>query len=324
MKSFLIAFIVFLIWAFFGLWLYSWLNTDNEPTASLTEKTINNDTLSQNNIVVDSSLLQTEKVSKNDSIFETENEEKAMTVKDSDGTILFLFDNGITSKKNSEAVTIPSASIDFKYKINTYLIEHPNKEVHINSLYSAEENIQTPNLGIKRGKKIKEQLIKTGVPSEKIVIKPIIKDVTFSESDTLNNAISFSFATWDQNREIEQEEINLPESIYVYPKFSDTGIIVNNNLRNLLKEVKLAFEETPNLTIEIIGHTDNVGNASDNYRMGLQYAREVRWYLISKGNFKSSAIKASSKGELDPIDTNNSKRGRQANRRIEVVYNYNE
>ena len=121
-----------------------------------------------------------------------------------------------------------------------------------------------------------------------------------------------------------QEEINLPESIYVYPKFSDTGIIVNNNLRNLLKEVKLAFEETPNLTIEIIGHTDNVGNASDNYRMGLQYAREVRWYLISKGNFKSSAIKASSKGELDPIDTNNSKRGRQANRRIEVVYNYNE
>jgi len=57
--------------------------------------------------------------------------------------------------------------------------------------------------------------------------------------------------------------------------------------------------------------------------MGLQYARQVRWYLISKGNFEKSAIKASSKGETEPIDTNNSKRGRNANRRIEIVYNYN-
>ena len=121
----------------------------------------------------------------------------------------------------------------------------------------------------------------------------------------------------------EEVEVKLPESVLVYPKFSETGIIVNNNLRNLLEEVKVAFEHDPDLTINIIGHTDNVGNASDNYRMGLQYAREVRYYLITKGNIKSSAIKASSKGELDPIDTNNTKRGREANRRIEVVYNYN-
>ena len=320
MRSFLIAFVIFIIWAFFGLWLYSWLQAENEPTAVLTDKPLKNTDSIQLN-AIDSATIMIDSISHvKDSI--PINNNTPMIVKNDEGDILFLFEEGIISYKNSTEIIIPDSSIDFKYKINTYLIEHPNKEVQIVSVYSPDENMESPNLGIQRGNKIKQILIQTGVPSEKIVVKPVIKDVVFNENESFNNVFSFAFKPFDKDR-IEEVEVNIPESVTIYPKFSETGIIVNNNLRNLLEDVKLAFENNPEITVEVIGHTDNVGNANDNYRMGLQYARQVRWYLISKGNFEKSSIKASSKGETEPIDTNNSKRGRNANRRIEIVYNYN-
>ncbi len=320
MKSFLIAFIIFIIWAFFGLWLYSWLNTESEPTAVLTEKSlITTDTLKTNTIDSTTTPLDN-KIPETDSISTGGN--APMTVKDDQSDILFLFEEGIISHKNSAEIIVPESSIDFKYKINTYLIEHPNKEVQIISVYSPDENMETPNLGVQRGNKVKQILVQTGVPSEKIVVKPVIKDILFTENKEFNDGFSFYFKPWDQDR-VEEFEENIPESTTVYPKFSETGIIVNNNLRNLLEEVKTAHLKNPEMTIAVIGHTDNVGNANDNYRMGLQYARQVRWYLISKGNIAKSSIKAISRGETDPIDTNSSKRGRNSNRRIEIVYNYN-
>lgn len=319
MKSFLIAFIIFLIWAFFGLWLYAWLQTDNEPTAVLTENTsINKDTLTST--AIDSINKMEKNLYKIDSISTVEN--TPMVVKNDQGDILFLFEDGIISHKNSTEIIVPESTIDFKYKINTYLIEHPNKEIQITSIYSPDENMETPNIGVQRGNKLKQILITTGIASEKIVVKPVIKDINFNESEEFNDGFSFSFKPWDKDR-IEEMETNIPESVTVYPKFSETGIIVNNNLRNLLEEIKTAFTNNPKMTIAVIGHTDNVGNANDNYSMGLQYARQVRYYLISKGGFEKSLIKAISKGETEPIDTNNSKRGRIANRRIEIVYNYN-
>lgn len=319
MKSFLTAFIIFLIWAFFGLWLYSWLQSEKNASAALTEKTEKNVVLKETSILADTTSLSKSTPSIIDSLTV---ENTGMTIKNSEGAIIFLFEKGIVSHKNSSEIKVLESSVDFKYRINTYLIEHPDEEVQITSIYSPDENMETPNLGIQRGNKVKQVLIETGVPSEKIIVKPVIKDILFTENGAFNDGISFSFKAWDRER-INDINTKIPESVTVYPKFSDTGIIVNNNLRNLLDEIKAAFASNPELIIDVIGHTDNVGNSNDNYRMGLQYARQVRWYLISKGNFDKSSIKATSKGESDPIDSNNSKQGRNTNRRIEIVYNYN-
>ena len=70
-----------------------------------------------------------------------------------------------------------------------------------------------------------------------------------------------------------------------------------------------------------MGHTDNIGNSNDNYATGLKNARQVRWYLVSKGGIDKTKIIASSKGESEPIDSNNSHQGRIANRRIKVIFN---
>ena len=152
-----------------------------------------------------------------------------------------------------------------------------------------------------------------------MVIRSVIKDILFNENDDFNGSIYFTFKPLDKNR-VELLIKSIPEKRTVYPKFSEAGIVVNNDLKLLLSELIVYFSNNPNKKIDIVGHTDNIGNGMDNYNIGLKYAKQVRWYLISKGNFDKTLLKASSKGESEPIDDNNTHLGRIANRRIEVIF----
>ncbi|MFK5981568.1 MAG: OmpA family protein [Flavobacteriaceae bacterium] len=327
MKNFLTTFIVFMVWSFFGLWIYSWLLPENTiakseikniitiPEVVKKEKSnltkINsskkNETEDKKQIVLDSSII------------EAEVEIILLKATNANGDIIFLFNDGIGISKDKTEVFIPKKSIDYKYKINSYLLEHPNQEVHINSIYSPTESVSKPNLGIKRAIEIEKQLTEVGIEKEKIVIKPIIKDINFNNEGNYNSAIYFSFKDLDLNR-IEEIRNSIPDTRIVYPKFTESGISVNNDLKILLSELIVYFSKNPDQVVTIVGHTDNIGNGKDNYNVGLKYAQQVRWYLVSKGDLKKSQIKAISKGESEPIESNYSKKGRTANRRIEVIY----
>ncbi len=329
MKNFLIAFSVFIVWSFFGLWLYSWFEAEEikvNDASELAENTANDST---KNIIENGELpeinLEEAMILTEDSISTIENIVEDFTVDyafkaiNEEGDVIFKYSVGTSFKQNSPEVFIPKEAIDYKYKINSYLIEHPNKEVQINSLYGASENFDSPNLGVQRGEKIKAELIEVGIPATRIVIKPVIKGIDFDENGVYKNGISFAFKPLNEAR-IKDLKNKLPEPKIVYPNFSNSGILINKNLKNLFTEVKELVENNPDLRVEIIGHTDNIGNSIDNYKMGLNYARQVHWYLTAKGAIKKSNIKSTSKGEEEPIDTNKSERGRMANRRIEVIF----
>jgi len=323
MKSFLIAFIVFLVWSFFGLWLYSWLQPLN--SAELAEDLVSSENI-QNELEIPTILTNSgANDSKIDSLNITNRKEKedhfGLKAVNYEGDVVFLFDEGMGIVKNSPLVTIPESIVDFKYKLNTYMLEHPENELHIMSMYGAGENIETPNLGIQRAKMIRDILISTGVHPDKIVIKPVIKELTFNENETYANGVSFYFKPLDNKRlENLKNKPLTPNTKVVYPKFSSQGIMVNDALQELLKEVVLLVESNPEIKIEVIGHTDNIGNDTDNYTEGLSYARQVRWYLVTKGNIDRKQVIATSKGESEPIANNGSLQGRQTNKRIEVSF----
>jgi hypothetical protein len=333
MKNFLIAFVVFLVWSFFGLWLYSWL----QPTDNATSKkdTIANNEVSKTSLDLDDPLLIEDPtdvmITSRDTIGLTENEEDPITERTiasgmkaitPNGDVIFLYNEGITIWKNTDQIEYPNAILDFKYKLNTYLIEHPNEELHISSLYSASENIENPNLGFQRGIKIKDILSKTGIPNEKMVIKTIIREVDFQPDNSFGNGINFSFHPLNKDR-VESLKLSLPQTKTIYPKLVNNDIFVNEALEDLLKEVKTALQNDPNLKVNIVGHTDNIGNANDNYLLGLKHARQVRWYLVTKGNLDRKRVIAVSEGESKSIATNRTERGRLLNRRIEIKYDTN-
>ena len=72
------------------------------------------------------------------------------------------------------------------------------------------------------------------------------------------------------------------------------------------------------IKIELGGHTDNVGEEASNLKLSQLRAYAVRDYLVLKG-ISSNRIVAKGYGENKPKDTNDTAKGRQNNRRTEVL-----
>ena len=70
--------------------------------------------------------------------------------------------------------------------------------------------------------------------------------------------------------------------------------------------------------IEIVGHTDDVGDDDYNMKLSKQRAASVRDYLISKGH-DASKIVTRGMGETTPIASNSTAEGRAENRRVEIL-----
>jgi outer membrane protein OmpA-like peptidoglycan-associated protein len=72
------------------------------------------------------------------------------------------------------------------------------------------------------------------------------------------------------------------------------------------------------VSVEISGHTDNVGDKKANKALSQKRADAVRDYLVSKG-IDGARIKAVGYGDAKPVAPNTTPEGRQKNRRIEAA-----
>ena len=81
---------------------------------------------------------------------------------------------------------------------------------------------------------------------------------------------------------------------------------------------------------QIAGHTDNKplkgGRFGDNWGLSAMRAREVLLYMIAPvdskdggGGLDANKLHAAGYGETDPVESNDTDEGRQANRRVELV-----
>ena len=77
------------------------------------------------------------------------------------------------------------------------------------------------------------------------------------------------------------------------------------------------MNQNSTLTIEIGGHTDNVGSDSYNQKLSEARAKSAVGYLVRKG-ITSNRLKAKGYGESSPIATNETDAGRTKNRRVEM------
>ncbi|HRS53197.1 MAG TPA: OmpA family protein [Bacteroidales bacterium] len=77
------------------------------------------------------------------------------------------------------------------------------------------------------------------------------------------------------------------------------------------------LNENPDLSIEIIGHTDNTGNKQYNKKLSYLRAKSVYNFLISN-NIDKNRLKYYGKGDTEPITTDNTNESRSLNRRVEI------
>jgi len=73
----------------------------------------------------------------------------------------------------------------------------------------------------------------------------------------------------------------------------------------------------PRTRVRVIGYSDATGNESYNIRLSAFRAQVVKSYLLGQG-IDAGRIDTEGKGSADPVATNDTAEGRQANRRVEV------
>lgn len=86
----------------------------------------------------------------------------------------------------------------------------------------------------------------------------------------------------------------------------------------ILQEVLSVLTKAPQLSADIYGHTDNVGDATSNRALSLSRAQAVVDWLSQHGVARER-LKASGFGPDKPIAPNTTPEGRAKNRRVEMI-----
>ena len=113
-------------------------------------------------------------------------------------------------------------------------------------------------------------------------------------------------------------QFELPKTYTLDNVFFDTGkATLRPESYRELNELAEFMILKKNIEIEIAGHTDNVGAKESNQKLSQERANAVKIYLTKKG-LTSERVVANGYGDAQPVASNESKAGRQKNRRTEV------
>lgn len=100
--------------------------------------------------------------------------------------------------------------------------------------------------------------------------------------------------------------------------FATNSTQVGAQSQNDLLIVARSLSNYPDSTVNVIGHTDNVGSAAFNQDLSERRAQSVAGVLRS-GGVSSARIRSIGAGLNQPIASNATAEGRQLNRRVEII-----
>ncbi|WP_292023438.1 OmpA family protein [Maritimibacter sp. UBA3975] len=109
-------------------------------------------------------------------------------------------------------------------------------------------------------------------------------------------------------------KVVMPQGILFATDSSDVSPAIYPDLAALAQNLR----EYPNSTVQVLGHTDNTGQASYNLQLSQRRAQAVVGLLQSNG-VGAARLQAVGKGDSEPVASNLSAEGRQQNRRVEVL-----
>ncbi|WP_299681394.1 OmpA family protein [uncultured Dokdonia sp.] len=196
-----------------------------------------------------------------------------------------------TPEKQTEIKEIPPVSNEIT--VDTTTTDNSFDEIENNNLYISDNSISDSQL-------LAEEIKKSIAISDTIDIDKDEPSIEYKKEPLVT------------------DNPNASSQIF-YPRYANTDLILDKKLISYATELKKVLKDNPNKKVTIIGHTDNVGNAEDNFRIGLKKSRQIKWYLTTRRGIKRSLITAISRGESSPIEDNSSNWGRKKNNRIEII-----
>ena len=179
--------------------------------------------------------------------------------------------------------------------------------------FKDEENTSSfENMGLARADAVR-QLLLDSIALDKMEIDSKLVDYTENAKTTSFGGTEITWAVRNENiQEIDNKAL-------IYFPYNSTQKLDNANINNYLTEVAKKLKGSDN-TVTLTGHADNIGNATYNNELALKRASAIKNVLINLG-VNAAKIKVESKGQSQPIATNDTEEGRQKNRRVELEIN---
>ncbi|OWY19508.1 hypothetical protein C7N43_28175 [Sphingobacteriales bacterium UPWRP_1] len=236
------------------------------------------------------------------------------TIKDGSETVVNIKDNlkfALSSDK-------PVMSADVQNGLATlaqYLKAHPDRRLKITGNYLPDEKNKTKfaNLGLARADALKQQLVALGIAATQIDT-----DAQLNPNLAVSNGMITGGIDWLlQVSEAKKRDLTA-QSRTLYFDSGKSSLAMTDELRQYFRDVKTYLEQDPKATVNLTGHTDDVGSNAANQRLGLRRAGEVKTQLTRIG-IANKKIATASKGETEPVQSNATAEGKQANRRVEML-----
>lgn len=105
--------------------------------------------------------------------------------------------------------------------------------------------------------------------------------------------------------------------------FKSGSAVVDPKGKEALKSLSQVINNTPDITVMIEGHTDNVPIKTqlfkDNWDLSTARAVSIVRILTEENGFDPNRITASGRGQFHPVKTNETLEGRAGNRRTEII-----
>ena len=108
--------------------------------------------------------------------------------------------------------------------------------------------------------------------------------------------------------------VTMPQDIL----FATDSASLRPDLQSDIRTVAQSLLAYPDTSVQVIGHTDNTGDAGYNLDLSQRRAQSVANVLVSEG-VPSVRIQSVGRGEDQPIASNLTPEGRAQNRRVEIV-----
>ena len=115
--------------------------------------------------------------------------------------------------------------------------------------------------------------------------------------------------------ELEKEEEEILNTAFDNLEFETGKAIIKFDSYASLEQLGLLLVKKADWKLKLEGHTDNVGSAQSNLALSKKRANAVKEFLTERG-IDTSRIAVAFYGESKPVSDNETKEGRQKNRRV--------
>ena len=248
--------------------------------------------------------------------------ERAISIKDATAFTAETDDNLVFDLSSDKHNTPISDKLQTTFgKTGEYLKKNPDRSIRITGYYGEDENNGSlfPTLGLARANDIKEMFLAMGVPAKQISLadEKGAAGMVFRNQVIGGAKYAFDDSPKESNRLAELESI-LAQPLVLYFDTNVDDINLNAEQRTYFSHLVEYLQLNEGNSVVATGHTDNVGDPVYNRRLGRARAQSVRDYLGGKG-INSERINPISKGQNEPVATNETDDGRAKNRRVEIA-----